>query len=100
MDVEEEILEYLFEYGNTKETDLIRYLQEECRVSDRHIKKVIAKMKKDGKVHRVIHNKLKPPAVYLSLHEHIPLEIAKELIRASAEFRKAELEAISKGERR
>jgi|UniRef100_A0A7C4Y6B8 DNA-binding HxlR family transcriptional regulator len=100
MDIEEKISEYLFEYGNTKESDLIGYLQKECGFSDRHIKKVIDKMEKEGKIHRVVHREMKPPSVYLSLHEHIPLEIAKELIRASAEIRKAEFEAISKGERR
>ena len=100
MDIEEEIIMYLYEYGNAKESDIIGYGKQKFSYSSRGMKKVIDRMERNGKIYRVVHAKLKPPGVYLSLKEHVPLEIQKELIRAQAEVRKAELSAYAHGERR
>ncbi len=100
MDVEEEIRSYLYEYGNTKESDIISYGKQEFSYSQRGMKKVLGRMERDGKIYRVVHAKLKPPAVYLSLGEHTPIEIQKEVIRQKAEVMKAELSAYAQSERR
>jgi len=100
VDIEEEIAIYLYEYGNTKESDIISYGRQKFSYSSRGMKKVIDRMERDGKIHRVVHVKLKPPGVYLSIKEHVPLEIKKEHIRAQTEVRKAELTAYAHGERR
>lgn len=42
------------------------------------------------KIFRIVHTKLRPPAVYYSIKKHIPLEIQKELIRANSQMRIAE----------
>ena len=92
MEIEELITEYLFEYGNTKQSDLIAYVKNQTGISERRIKTIIGKLEKKGKIFRVIHIKLKPVSVYYSLKEHLPLEILKELIRAGVELKKAEFD--------
>ena len=68
MEIDEIIINYLHEYGNTREADLIEYLERKCEISDRQIKRTLERMEKKGDIFRVIHEKLKPPAVYFSLN--------------------------------
>jgi len=94
VDAEKAVLEYLAEFGDTRETDLIQFIVNEFNYSKRGSKKLIARLEKQEKIFRVIHVKLRPPAVYYSVEEYIPLEIQKELIKAQAKIQAAELEAI------
>ena len=96
MEIEEAILRYLFEYGDTRQSDIITYVESEFGYSTRQIKKIIGRLEKDSKIFRVVHTRLKPPAVYYSLKEHLPLEIQKEMIRAAAKVKKAELDYYAK----
>jgi len=56
---------------------------------------VLVRLEKQKTIFRIVHIKLRPPAVYYSVEEYIPLEIQKELIRANAKIRAAEFEAYS-----
>jgi hypothetical protein len=94
LDPETVTLEYLGEYGNTRENDLLKFIERECHLSSRGSKKVLARLEDRRKIFRVVHVKLRPPAVYFSAEPYIPLEIQKELIRAQAEVKSAELGAI------
>ncbi len=82
MDIEKEIVSYLHKYGNTKENDIINYGIQKFNYSSERMKKVIRRMVIKGKVHYVVHSKLKPPEVYISLKEPLPPEIAKILLEA------------------
>jgi hypothetical protein len=44
-----------------------------------------------GKIHRIVHNKLKPPEVYISLYESLPAAFQEELYEE--DVRKILLEA-------
>ena len=93
------ILDYLYEFGNTREADLIKALKNDFAV--RTIKNHLKRLEDDGDIHPIYHTKLRPIAVYYSLKEkHIPLEIQKELIRARAQVEAAELHAYAGGEAR
>jgi len=59
---------------DTRESDLLKYIQKNMEFSEQGGKKVIGRLEKKGKVFRVIHNRLKPPGVYLSVKEHISQE--------------------------
>ena len=99
MTVEQTVKEYLAEYGNTKESDLIRFLKNELGYSDRGIKKLLVRLEDNNLIFRVVHAKIRPPAVYYSVEEYIPLEIQKERIRAKAQFQAAEIAAYGAMER-
>lgn len=82
MKVEKEIISYLYEYGNTRESDLINYGVKKFAYSSEEMKKVIKRMVIKGKIHYIVHSKLEPPEVYISLKELLPPEIARTLIEA------------------
>lgn len=99
MDSEKTVIDYLAEFGNTKETDLLNYIKRTLGYSESGSKKLLERLQERGKIFRVVHTKLHPPGVYLSVKEHHPLEIQKESIRAEAQIRSAELNAYAGGER-
>lgn len=90
MDVEQAVLAYLTEFGNTRESDLLKYIQKHTQraYSESGSKKVLERMTAEGKVFRVVHTKLRPPGVYLSLKEQISPELLKELLKYSVEHEK------------
>ena len=85
---EKEIFQYLLKYGNTKRTDLINYSKQKFNFSQKNIERSIKKMVTKGEIYYVLHNQLKPPQVYLSLHESSPPEVTKILLRAAIEMKK------------
>ncbi|MDH5460426.1 MAG: hypothetical protein OEW71_05280 [Candidatus Bathyarchaeota archaeon] len=93
MDTEKEIVSYLYEFGNTKESDIINYGVKKFNYSSEKMKKVIKRMAIKGKIHYVIHSKLEPPEVYISLKEPLPPEIAKILLEAFIQMNAAEEDA-------
>jgi hypothetical protein len=90
VDVEKEVVLYLHEYGNTRESDIINYGVKQFNYSSRRMKKVIKRMVIKGKIHFIVHSKLDPPAVYVSLKEPLPPEIAKILLEAFFQMKTAE----------
>jgi hypothetical protein len=96
---ERTVLEYLSEFGDTRESDLIQFIMNELGYSKRGAIKLLHRLEekknKKEKIFRVVHTKLRPPAVYYSTTEYVPLEIQKELIRAQAEVKAAELAAYA-----
>ncbi len=90
MKVEKEIISYLYEYGNTRESDLINYGVKKFDYSSEEMKKVIKRMAIKGKIHYIVHSKLEPPEVYISLKELLPPEIAKTLIEAFIQMKARE----------
>ena len=93
MEVEKEIVSYLHKYGNTKESDVINYGVKKFNYSPEKMKKVIKRMMVKGDVHYIVHNKLEPPAAYISLKEPLPPETAKILIEAFIQAKAAEEDA-------
>jgi len=90
MKVEKEIISYLYEYGNTRESDLINYGVKKFIYSSEEMKKVIKRMVIKGKIHYIVHSKLEPPEVYISLKELLPPEIARTLIEAFIQMKARE----------
>jgi hypothetical protein len=90
MEVEKKIISYLYEYGNTRESDLINYGVKRFDYSSEEMKKVIKRMVIKGKIHYIVHSKLEPPEVYLSLKELLPPEIVKTLIEAFIQMKAGE----------
>ena len=82
MNIEREIVLYLSNYGNTKESDLISYGVQHFGRSAIKMKKIIDRMVIKGRIYRIIHNKLKPPEVYVSLEELLYPEIMRDLLEA------------------
>jgi hypothetical protein len=90
MKVEKKIISYLYEYGNTRESDIINYGIKKLDYSSEEMKKVIKRMVIKGKIHYVVHSKLEPPEVYISLKELLPPEIVKTLIEAFIQMKVGE----------
>ncbi len=80
MSIENDVVSYLVKYGNTKEFDIVNYGIRKFNCSSNDMKKIIDRMVVKGKIHRIVHNKLKPPEVYLSLNEPFHPDILKALI--------------------
>jgi len=80
MKVEKEVVSYLVKYGNTRETDLINYGVHRFSRSAEDVKKVVDRLVVMGKIHRIIHDKLEPPEVYVSLKEPFDSDVLKALI--------------------
>jgi hypothetical protein len=97
IDPEKTVLGYLYEFGNTRENDLLRVIEVECRYSKRGCKKVLERLENKKKIFRIVHTKLRPPAVYFSQSKHMPLELKKTIIqermRAQAQIESAEINA-------
>lgn len=94
VDVEQAVREYLAEFGNTKEADLLAYIKREFDYSEAGSKKLVDRMESQKKIFRVVHSRLHPPGVYLTVKKYVPLEIQKELIRAHAQVDAAAAHAI------
>lgn len=75
MDIDQEIISYLHEYGNTKESDIISYGVKRFNYSSKRMKKVIKRMVVKSKIYYIVHGKLEPPEAYVSLKEPLPPEI-------------------------
>jgi hypothetical protein len=74
---------------DTRESDLLKYIQKNMEFSEQGGKKVIGRLEKEDKVLHAIHNRLKTPGVYISVKEHISQELLREMIRALPEMQKA-----------
>ena len=79
MDREEEIMSYLEEYGNTREEDLVAYLLHSFKCSSGKTKKILHRMVTKGQICRLVHDKLDPPKVYITL------EMRAEALKNTAE---------------
>ncbi|MGA3192450.1 MAG: hypothetical protein ABSD73_08045 [Candidatus Bathyarchaeia archaeon] len=95
MSIERQILSYLTKYGNTRETDLINYGVQNFARSPEEMKKIIDRMAVKGKIHRIVHCKLKPPEVYIALEESPPIYTMIEDQIANDEARRILEEAAS-----
>jgi len=93
VDIEKEIVSYLSEYGNTKESDIINYGVKRSNYSSKEMKKVIKRMVVKTEIHYVVHSKLEPPEVYISLKELLPPEITKILLEAHIQMKAGEEDA-------
>ena len=98
MGIERRIISYLESYGNTRETDLINYGVQNLGGSSERMKKVIDRMAIKGRIHRIVHSKLKPPEVYVTLEEPLPPEATAEREIANQEVERILEEAASLAE--
>ncbi len=74
MSVERKIVSYLETYGNTKENDLVSYGAQHLGLSPEKMKKILDRMAIKDRIHRIVHDKLKPAEVYVTLEEPLPPE--------------------------
>jgi len=89
--IEKAVTQYLYEFGATREADLIKNVSKQEEVCSDWVKKVIAKLYR-----KKVINKIKHPnnEVYLTLEKNLrPLELEKQLVKAQATVRAAELQA-------
>jgi len=98
MSIERQIVSYLMTYGNTRETDLISYGAQNFIQNPEKMKKIIDRMAIKGKIHRIVHNKLKPPEVYIGLEESFPIHSMIEDQIVNDEARRILEEAASVAE--
>jgi hypothetical protein len=98
MSIERQIVSYLMKYGNTRETDLISYGVQNFVPHPEEMKKIIDRMAVKGKIHRIVHNKLKPPEVYIGLEESLPIHMIIEDQIANDEAKRILEEAASVAE--
>jgi hypothetical protein len=96
--IERQIVSYLMKYGNTRETDLISYGAQNFVRPPEKMKKIIDRMAVKGKIYRIVHNKLNPPEVYISLEESLPIQPMIEDQIANDEARRILEEAASVAE--
>jgi hypothetical protein len=87
MKLENKIVSYLMKYGNTRENDLINYGVKMFGCSLDELKRAIGCMVVKGKVHRLVHDKLDPPEVYVSLMEPLPPDLVRGFIELSSSRR-------------
>ena len=99
MGAETKIISYLETYGNTRENDLINYAVQNYNQPPEKVKKIIDRLAIKGKIHRVVHNKLSPPEVYVTLEEPLPPGAAVERELAHEEVEKILQEAAIFAER-
>ena len=81
---EKEILSYLYKYGNTRKSGLINYGVKKFNYSSEGIEKVIKRMVIEGKVHYVVHSKVEPPEVYVSLEEPLPPKLRRSCLKLAS----------------
>jgi hypothetical protein len=82
VDREEEIMSYLKEYGNTLEEDLVDYLLHSFNCSSGKTKKILHRMVAKGQIYRLVHDKLDPPKVYITLEMQIRAKALKNTAEA------------------
>jgi hypothetical protein len=99
MGAEGKILSYLETYGDTRESDLINYAVQNFSKPPEVVKRVIDRLAVKGRIHRVVHNKLKPPEVYVTLEEPLPPQSVVERELANEEVERILEEAASLAER-
>lgn len=92
MDIEREVVSYLYEFGNTKESDIIKFGVQRLKCPPEKMKRTIKQLAVKGELYYVVHRKLEPPEVYISLKEPLPPETAKVLLEALIQARTAEEE--------
>jgi len=95
LNIETEIVAYLAAYGNTKETDIISFGMQKLHRDPKEIKKIVNRMAVKGRIHRIVHNKLKPPEVYISLYEFLPAIFHSELLEEDVRKILGEAEVIA-----
>jgi DNA-binding MarR family transcriptional regulator len=89
-EIEKLIVQYLYEFGNTRENDLIDYISGQG-YSREWVKKSIKKLYDKKIIDKIQHPNR---GVYLTLEQNVlPLELEKEWIKAQAFVKAAELQA-------
>jgi hypothetical protein len=95
MNVESEIVSYLEKYGNTRENDLINYGSQNFGVPSHNMKKILDRMAVKNRIHRIVHNKLKPAEVYVTLEEPLLPEVTIDMRVSGREVERILEEAAS-----
>lgn len=80
MKVEGKIVSYLVKYGNTRESDVTSFCVGRFGLSSGDVKRIIDRMVVKGKIYRVVHDKLEPPEVYLTLKESFYPDVLRALV--------------------
>jgi division protein CdvB (Snf7/Vps24/ESCRT-III family) len=78
--IENKIVSYLVKYGNTRQSDVISFCVKKFNLSPKDAKKVVDRMVVKNKIYRIVHDKLEPPEVYLTLKESVHPDVLRALI--------------------
>jgi hypothetical protein len=89
LSLEQKIISYLCNYGNTKETDLIKYGVQKLGVSEEGMVKLINEMEFTGRIERILHKELEPAVTYVKKGSPFPLELQLQAISDSLELSEA-----------
>jgi hypothetical protein len=79
--LEQKIISYLCNYGNTKESDLIVYGVQRLGISEEDMLELIEVMVFNGRIKRILHTELKPAVTYVKQGRLVPFEF--ELLATS-----------------
>jgi hypothetical protein len=96
MKLENKVIFYLRKFGNTREDDLINYGVNRLGCSPEEMKRTLKCIVVRGKAHWLVHDKLEPPEVYLSLTEPLLSEDVRTLIELKYDFSQ-EIENMTSG---
>jgi hypothetical protein len=80
---QEKIICYLDKYGNTRETDLIKYGVLKLGLSEASMRRLVCDMVLCGRLERVVHKELKPPATYIREGPNASLELELQALSHS-----------------
>jgi hypothetical protein len=71
LDFEDEIIDYLKAHGNTRESDLTEFATHNLQLTSKTVHEKLNKTVREGWISRIIHTKLKTPAIYVTLKESV-----------------------------
>jgi len=76
LDLEQQrVISYLYQYGNTRETDLVNFGVQRLGLSEGGMRKLVDEMVLYGRLERIIHKELDPTVTYVKLGSMVPLEL-------------------------
>lgn len=90
MNIENEIISYLYEYGNTREVDLIKYGVDQFHSTPKKMKRALRRMSVKGRIYFIVHNRLEPPEVYISLEAPLPPKTTRILMEVLGQMKTVE----------
>ncbi len=95
---QEKIISYLDKYGNTRETDLVKYGMLKLGHSEASMRRLVCDMVSYGRLERVVHKELKPPITYIREGPNASLELELQALAQSSGPGKLsqDLEAVRK----
>lgn len=80
---QQRVISYLYQYGSTRETDLINFGVRRLGLSEDGMRKLLDEMGLYGRLERVVHRELEPAVAYIKYGDMVPLELEMQAISDS-----------------